>query len=508
MGKRHLMLLLVAAMVLTAFAGCSTGPAPSGPSGEEPKETELVIAIKADVSTLHPSDHRTTSEIDVETQIYDTLYKVSREGKTPEPRLATSYEIGSDGMTYTFHLREDATFHDGTPVKASDVVFSAKLYEQSIYQNATVAGMESVEATDDYTVVFKTSSVYTPFLESIMGMHVASEAYYNSVDDETFAMRPLGSGPYKFVDREVGNKIVLEAYEDYYLGEAPIKKVIYRVIPDDTTIAVGLQTGEIDFAEIAESSYATLEGKEGVTIDKFNMSRFGFISVNHEKYPFSEVKFRQAIAYAIDREKMVEVALDGFGTVNSNILSPLRFGYSEDQPKYTYDPERAKELLRECGIETPYDLGVMYISEAFSTQAQLVQSDLEAIGLNTTIEILEANAYYAKLMGGECGISVLAMTLEGNTQEYSLAFLPQYIGGANNARYKNDQVTQWFEDAVKAVDEDERFEIYDKIFTKVQEDAVYIVLYNSIGLYAYNSNLQCHEFELEGAYHVREFSWK
>lgn len=263
MAKKHLILLLVAVMVLSTITGCQPQSETPGGADEGSEKTDLVIAIKADVNTLHPTDHRTTAEMDIVTQIYDTLYKVDWEGKDPEPRLATHYEIGEDGKTYTFYLRKDATFHDGTPVKASDVVFSAKLYQESIYQNAMVAGMESVEALDEYTVVFKTSTVYAPFLQSIMGIHVASEAYYNSVDADTFANRPIGSGPYKFVDREVGSKILLEAHEDYYLGAPPIKNVTYRVIPDDTTIAVGLQTGEIDFASYCTVDLRHPQGSKG-----------------------------------------------------------------------------------------------------------------------------------------------------------------------------------------------------------------------------------------------------
>ena len=105
-------------------------------------------------------------------------------------------------------------------------------------------------------------------------------------------------------------------------------------------------------------------------------------------------------------------------------------------------------------------------------------------------------------------LTVLEMTLEGDTHQYSLAFMPQYIGGANNARYSNDQVSQWFNDALAAIDEDERFEIYNKIFRKVQEDAVYIVLYNTLGLYGRSSDLKVPEFELEGRYFISEFSWQ
>ena len=291
MAKKHLILLLVAVMVLSTITGCQ--PQSETPVGadEGSEKTDLVIAIKADVNTLHPTDHRTTAEMDIVTQIYDTFTKKAR-NKDPEPR-PHHYESVRTGRLHV-PPPERCYVPRRYACESERRCVSAKLYQESIYQNAMVAGMESVEALDEYTVVFKTSTVYAPFLQSIMGLHVASEAYYNSVDADTFANRPIGSGPYKFVDREVGSKILLEAHEDYYLGAPPIKNVTYRVIPDDTTIAVGLQTGEIDFAAIAPSIYATLKGQKGVEIDEYPMSRFGFISVSHEKYPYNQTKFRQA----------------------------------------------------------------------------------------------------------------------------------------------------------------------------------------------------------------------
>jgi peptide/nickel transport system substrate-binding protein len=482
-------------------------------STEGPKESEvrkeLNVAINSDIATMHPTDHSTTNEMDITNQIYDPLMKIKLDGSSePEPRIAESYQVSEDGLSYTFHLRKDATFHDGTPVTAEDVKFSAELYAESKYQNAKVQGMEKVEVVDEYTVVFTTTAVYSPFLETIVDMHVASKDYYETASAEDFANKPVGSGPYKFSSRELGSKIVLEAHEDYYLGKASIEKVTFSILPDDTTVAVALQTGEIDFASISESNYGNLEGKPGITIEEVPMSRFGFISMNHEKYPFSEVKFRQAIAYAIDRQNVIDLALDGFGTVNSNILSPLRFGYSEKQPQYDYNPEKSKELLNEIGITTPYDLGVMYVAENYKTQAQIIQNDLLNIGLNVTLEILEFNAYLNKLMNGDCGITVLAMSLEGTTQQYNLAFKSDFIGAANNVRYNNPEVDALFDKAIEVVDEDERFEIYNEIFTKVQEEAVYVTMYNTIGIFAHNDKLKCHEFELEGRYYIYDFAWE
>jgi peptide/nickel transport system substrate-binding protein len=515
--KKSFALLMVSVMLLGILAGCgqpaaATEAAPvvvdtAVPAA--PARTDIVIAIDADIATLHPSDFSTTNEMDIEAQIYDPLMRITLDGSTPpQPRIASSYEISADGLTYTFHLRDDVTFHDGTPVTAEDVKFSAELYQASTFQNSMVTGLKSIEVIDEHTIAFSTETVYSPFLENIADIHIASKAYFDSAGAEQFASNPIGSGPYKFVSHELGTKVSLEAYAGYYMGEAAIKNVTYKIIPDNATIAVALQTGEVDFASIAPSNVSNLEGVSSVIIDNVPMSRFGFVTMNHEKYPFSEVKFRQAVAYAIDRDNMVAVALDSYGTPNSNILSPLRFGYSTDQMQYTYDPEKSKALLAELGIATPYDLGTLIVAEKYATQAQVLQNDLANVGLNLTIEILEFNAYIQKLLGGDFGMSVLEMSLEGSTQQYELAFEAQYIGGANNSRYSNPDIDQLFTDAVAAIDETARYDIYNQIFTKVQEDAVYVVLYNTEGLYAHSANLNVPPFVLEGRYYLYDFAWK
>lgn len=124
-------------------------------------EDSIVIAVDADVDTLHPSDFSTTVEMDVLNQIYDTLMYMNPDGEhEPEPRIAESYEISEDGMTYTFHLRDDITFHDGTPLTAADVKFSLEMYQQSPYQGSQVTGLSSVETPDDYTVICHLENAY------------------------------------------------------------------------------------------------------------------------------------------------------------------------------------------------------------------------------------------------------------------------------------------------------------------------------------------------------------
>ena len=470
-------------------------------------KSDIVVAVDADVDTLHPTDFSTTVELGVLNQIYDTLLYYSPDGtKDPEPRIAESYEISDDGLDYTFHLRDDVTFHDGTPVTADDVVFSIELYKASEYQGSQISMLSSVEATDEHTVVCHLDAPYSPFLQGICSPMIASKAYYESSEDD-FVNNPIGSGPYKFVSRAKGSNIKLEANEDYYRGAPEIKEVTFEVIPDSSTKAIALQTGEVNFAEIDSATKPQLEANPAITIAEVPTSSFSYIAMNTEKEPFNDVKVRQAINYAIDRDNLVAVCYDGEAEVNSNICAKERFGYSDDQFQYTYDPEKAKELLAEAGIETPYDLGEILVAEKYSNLATVIQNDLKAVGLDVTISVKEFNSYISDLQNGSYGITALNMTLEGDTQTLEMAFTSDYIGIANNARYSDEEMDKLFEQGRTETDNDKRAEIFNEIFTKVQDEAIYAVMCNPMTLYAYNSDLSCPEFVLEGNYYLYDFSW-
>ena len=470
-------------------------------------KSDIVVAVDADVDTLHPTDFSTTVELGVLNQIYDTLLYYSPDGtKDPEPRIAESYEISDDGLDYTFHLRDDVTFHDGTPVTADDVVFSIELYKASEYQGSQISMLSSVEATDEHTVVCHLDAPYSPFLQGICSPMIASKAYYESSEDD-FVNNPIGTGPYKFVSRAKGSNIKLEANEDYYRGAPEIKEVTFEVIPDSSTKAIALHTGEVNFAEIDSATKPQLEANPAITIAEVPTSAFSYIAMNTEKEPFNDVKVRQAINYAIDRDNLVAVCYDGEAEVNSNICAKERFGYSDDQFQYTYDPEKAKELLAEAGIETPYDLGEILVAEKYSNLATVIQNDLKAVGLDVTISVKEFNSYISDLQNGSYGITALNMTLEGDTQTLEMAFTSDYIGIANNARYSDEEMDKLFEQARTETDNDKRAEIFNEIFTKAQDEAIYAVMCNPMTLYAYNSDLTCPEFVLEGNYYLYDFSW-
>ena len=471
-------------------------------------EDSLVIAIDNDIDTLHFTDYSTTVELDTLNQLYDTLLYIDPDGtKDPEPRIAESYEISDDGLTYTFCLRKDVTFHDGTPLTAEDVVFSLETYYASEYQGSQISMMSSVVAADDYTVVCTLETPYAPFLAAVCSGHIACKAYCEANPD-TFATQPNGSGPYKFVSRANGSNIVLEAYEGYYRGAASIKNLTFEVIPDTATKAIALQTGEIGFADMESSVLAQLEANPAITVQEVATSAFTYVCMNTETAPFDNVLVRQAVNYAINRENVVAVCYDGKADVNSNICAKTRNGYREEQLQYTYDVEKAKALLAEAGIETPYNLGNLLIAEKYENIATVLQADLAAVGLNCTIVTEEFNTYIGDLTSGNFVLSALEMTLEGDTQMLEMAFITDYIGMANNARYSDAEMDDLFTQARVETDSEKRSEIFNTIFTKAQEEAIYASICNKLMLFAYSSDLDCGTIPFEGSYLVYDFSWK
>lgn len=508
--KKHLLKAIVLCLSFAMMLSMLTACGGSNGGGGEIDTTALTIGSDSDYSTLHPANYSTTIEQRTNDQIYDTL--LARDTDNHEelvPRVAEKWEVSEDGKCYTFFLRNDVKFQNGTPLTAKDIAFTLDMYSQSEYQGAVVDGFDHYEIVDDYTIKVYTSDVYAPFLPSMAQMFIGSKDYFDEAGEDKFAQEPVGCGAYKWVSHEDGNKWTLEAFDEYYGGAPQIKNVTFKVISDVTTLGVGLQTGEVNFAEISDPSYVDqLDKDENVTVEKIERQMFGFVAMNTEKEPFNNPTFRKAINYAMNRDDIVTSVKEGLATPNSNLLTPDKMGYSDSQAQYGYEPDKARELLKEAGIEEGFNLGTMYVAEQYKSLAQVVQANLAEVGLTCDIEILEFNAYLKKLGQGDFTITCLQMVLEGDTQQMSMAVCSDYIGMANNARYSDPEVDQWFKDAAATIDEGDRAAIYEKIFTKIQDEAVYAVLYNPYLLYAHNVNLNVPSgYPLEGKFFIKDFSW-
>ena len=432
------------------------------------------------MDTLHSTDYSTTVEHDILSQIYDTLMYMNPDGShDPEPRIAESYEISDDGLDYTFHLRNDVTFHNGTPLTAKDVKFSLELCKDSEYQGSMVTGLDSVETPDDYTVVCHLSNPYSPFMLGVCQVNIASKDYYDSSADE-FATNPVGSGPYKYTGRSKGSNITLEAYDGYYRGEAPIKEVNFEVIPDQSTTAIALQTGEVNFATIESSTIAQLSANPNIEIAEVANSGFTYVSMNTEKEPFNDVKVRQAINYALDKQTFVDTIIEGRGLVANSYINAAIPGWTDEVEAYPYDPEKAKELLAEAGYPDGFECSIFVNGDLRTRSAQILQAQLADVGIKVDISTYEWGALLDTLNAGEhemflLGWSNTSFDPDGST--YQLFYSGNHGATGNRAFFSNDKVDELILSAQRESEESKRMELYKELQFVLHDESPWCPLY-------------------------------
>ncbi len=488
MKKRLICGLLAAAMIVALAAGCTQG-------GGAAKRDDIKMFINGDISTLDPANSGTIVNAQVMIDIYDCLYKAHPDHSV-EPWLAESYTVSDDSLTYTFKLNKGVKFHNGDELKASDVVFTFNRAMTSPYQMSAVDQIESVSASDDYTVVFKLKNIYAPFMEiSICNTPICSERAVTEGGD-AYGEKPVGTGPYKFVKHEAASLVTLTRFDDYFKGPAAIKDVTYRVIVDSNTSTVAVQNGEIDFGAFLPTAYENIKSDEKLNLYEGMGGHFYYVMMNNEVAPFDNIKVRQAINYAIDRDFILDACLDGLGNPTSTILAPAVFGYSPDVKQYEYNVEKAKQLLAEAGVQTPYDAGTFKTIGAgsFVTIATVMQGFLHEIGIEVEVEQLEQNAYIEQLLVGDFGLGVMGIDCGLDADAYGDLFKPEQMDGGNNmGRYQNPEVTELFAQGRATLDPDERLAIYKEVFNIVGEEAAYAPLFNAIRMFAYSKDLEISE---------------
>ena len=413
--KWHWLLLLVVAGVLALAAGCGGDDDDGGEAGgttaaETDGGTEggaeggtLVFAAAADPVSLDGALVSDGESIRVITQLFETLVALKPGTTEPEPGLAESWEPNDDGTVWTFKIRDGVTFHDGTELDAEAVCFNFDRWYNfpapfqnpsvSYYWQVAFGGFantdpdsgapadslyESCEATDPRTAVLtltKPSATFIPAL-SQQAFSIASpkalqefNADAGTVSEDgvltpegTFGTEhPIGTGPFEFVSWDRGNRLVVKRYEDYWGDKAKLDELIFRPIADNAARLQALQTGEIQGYDLVEpQDIETIEGDPDLQIldrPAFNVAYVGF---NISLPPMDNLEVRKAVAHGLDRQAVVDNFYSGRAEVATQFLPPEVVGWAEDVPKYEYDPEKAKQILTDAGLELPVKLDFWY----------------------------------------------------------------------------------------------------------------------------------------------------
>lgn len=486
-----LSLLLVLAVTLSA---CGTG----GGGAKDPENDSLVVAQGAHPASLDPHQSNDQPSSRVNKQIYESLVAATVDMEIV-PAIAESWEP-IDDTTWQFNLRQGVKFHNGDELKASDVKFSLERMLDSPSVAHIVAALESVEVEDDYTVILNTHEPFAPILAHLShsAASIFSEAAVTAAGED-YQNDPVGTGAYKFVSQEAGDSVTLERFDDYWGEPADIKTVVFKNIPEGTNRTIGLETGEIDIAyEIEPIDKATVSDHDNLELIEEASLSTQYIGFNVNKAPFDDINVRKAINHAINVEEIIEVVLEGSGTLANGPTNPSVFGYNEDLEGYAYDPDLAQDLLAEAGAE---DLSISLWTNDNPVRvriASIIQEQLRLVGITVEIEQVEWSAYLERTAAGEHDMFILGWTTVTGDADYGLYALfhsSQHGGAGNRTFFDNAEVDNLLDTGRTSVDEAERLEAYSKAQEIIVEEAPQIFLYydtQNVGIQNYVTGFELH----------------
>lgn len=502
----HLLTLVaVAAILITACGGAATTAAPAATeppvadtaapqatqapgATEAPAVTEITVVVGEDPSTLDPQARDDGNERTVTDNVHETLLTRDADMNII-PLLATEY-TQLDATTWQFKLREGVSFHNGEPFNADAVVFSVKRIispELNSEQLSNVGTITDAEKVDDMTVNVITSGP-DPTLPARMVWLKIVEPKHAGGDAEQFATNPVGTGPYKFVKWDRGIEVVLEANADYWGGKPAIDVVHVRPIQEESTRLAALQAGEVD---LVPNLLPEQIDQAPVSVHTPGLE-FPIILLNNQEGPLADVRIRQAINYAIDKEAIAEAIYGGFAVVaDGQVLTPGHFGYNPNVKAYPYDFDKAVELIAEAG----YD-GTEIVIESergrWLKDAELVEAiagQLNEAGLNVRVNISEFSNYLDILFDQENRAQMIFVSHDNAMLDADRTFTNYYACGGRGSSYCNEEVTQLINDGRTETDVAKRQEMYQRVAQIANEEAAHLYLLNFENIYGLSEHL-------------------
>jgi peptide/nickel transport system substrate-binding protein len=401
--------LAVMALVLGACGGGGDEPSGAAPAPVVPGEPEpepaggiLVVGTASDPTGLDPT------KVSINTNYMLTNMIETLSLRTPDggnvPHLATSFTEAADGLSWVVTLRDDVFFHNGVQMTAVDVAYTYNLMASDAWQQYNLWNYwkgHDAEVVDDFTVKISLEKPNPLLFHDGPRLFVLPSEYHQEVGDEAFSLNPIGTGAYRFVEWRPDEVLIMAAFDEYWRGRPYYDEIHWRPIPDDAARSAALQAGEIDIANpLTIEQIPLIEASanaEVVLVDSLSRMR---ITIDTFSPPFDDVRVRQAINYAIDKQLIVDQLLGGYAEVIPAALTPLEPGYNPALDPYPYDPARARELLAEAGYpnglkEKFGDIGFAVRRDYPNAEeiSQAIAAMFDAVGISTSLMIMEAGDF-------------------------------------------------------------------------------------------------------------------
>ncbi len=431
--------------------------------------------------------------------IFNGLLKYDKDGNLVGD-LAESWDISRDGKVITFHLRRGVKWQDGQPFTAKDVMFTFnKLRDPKVATpySGDYLEVQKAEVVDDYTFRVYYKRPFAPALSSwTMGIIPEHLLKKEDLNTTRYNRHPVGTGPYRLVEWITGQKLVLEANPLYFEGRPCIDRIIYRIIPDPSTMFMELKAGNIDYMGLTPFQYKRQTNSHFFkkNFRKFRYPSYGYTYMGYNlRLPmFQDPRVRRALTYAIDRKMIVDVVLLGLGQVSTGPFPPSLWAYNPHVKPYPYDPSKARELLAQAGWRDTDGDGILdkdgkpFVFTVTTNQgnlqraavAEIIQYELAQIGVKVKIRILEWQAMLHDIMEGNFQAVILGWALGYEPDPYDIWHSSKTGPGEFNfIGYKNPQVDRILEEARATFDKEKRKRLYWKFHEIIARDQPYTFLY-------------------------------
>ncbi len=520
--KKRLALFLSLLMLLAVFTGCGSkdtgtpdsqnggsqsGTTPSGKQTDDKKPSRDTLRMASTTTFLSNDPHFRTLIVDYNLVVltYERFFYVN-DNMELIPQLAESYEVSEDGLVYTYHMIKGAKFHNGEEVKASDAVFSYKRAQTSPTQYDSVEFIDKVEALDDYTVQITLTQISPTFDVYANYVAIVSEKAVTGAPDK-YEVLPAGSGPYTIETWKGDEKVVLKRFPDYH-GKAPaIETIEYIVLGDTSSALMAFEAGEIDYISVPKAEWPRISESGLYETALIPSTHTTFFCFNTKKAPFTDVRVRQAVNYAVNREDVLYGAVDNLGDVACQIGVPvLTFGCPKPEETfvYEYNPEKAKELLTEAGYPDGLTLPEKAGTQAgnhFQAASEIVQAQCAEAGIHFDMEIIDSAVYGDRIFSGNFLFQIWGISEGPDASTFRRVYGTG--GDLNCSHYSNTRVDELFDMAANTVVSADREKYFHEIYDIVNEEAAYLPLYWQRNCYAWNKDLNADPYRPKA-----EWSWK
>jgi len=502
--KAKKILSLISLMIVMAFALTACGGNQEKPSsGEQPGQSSetpaaapaqvLKYGTDAEPVGLDPHTVSSTSSIRIFRQIYDTLIDVDTEMNFI-PSLAESWEQPDD-LTYIFKLREGVKFHNGREMTAEDVKYS---FERVLNPDTAAIGksyydsIDSIEVVDTYTVKFTLKEPFAPFMTNLTSLYGAIVPKEVVEENGNLMQKACGTGPFMLKEWIPDNKVILEKNPDYFVeGEPRLDAIEYYVMTDESARVAALRTGSVDVIKLPASSIPLVEGNADINILEYQSNDYSYVGFNLDLDKFKDVRVRQAISLAINRQEIIDLVYDGNAKVTGFVPEAMGRWAIDFQAEELYQQniEKAKQLMAEAGyadgFETTIAVGLL---DDINATGEVLQKQLEQIGIKATIQNLESGQYVDawknrthEMMVGRNGA--------GTDPNRAVAFFFSSTGSANVWGYSNPEVDELCNQGKVTVDEAEREAIYKEAQKLIVNDVPNLFIASPMEYYFARKNV-------------------